>query len=286
MDWFENDGFRDENAGARGMAPKRRMSKRQVLASLENLPSDPLDTPEPLSFKILIIGNSKCGKTSIIRRYANDSFTEDYNITLGADYTKKIVDWGKNKEQQIRLQLWDIAGQDRFAMLTRPYFRNASAAVIVCDVTRPLTLEAVREWKRELDDKMSTEGVEVPCILLANKCDQLKGVQEALEIGARIENICSELGFAKWFITSAKSNENITDAMTFLLTVLTKPKQSFCKADSPLGRRESLTNDFRGSSLKLGNGNLPRSTVVPTVNITPVNNDQTQAAEGGVCALA
>lgn len=287
MDWFENESsFRDENADAHRVAPKRRVSKRQVLASLENLPSDPLDIAEPLSFKILVIGNSKCGKTSIIRRYASDSFTEDYNITLGADYTKKVVEWGKNKEQQIRLQLWDIAGQDRFALLTRPYFRNASAAVIVCDVTRPLTLEAVREWKRELDEKMSTEGAEIPCILLANKCDQLKGVQEALEIGARIENICSELGFAKWFITSAKSNENITDAMTFLLTVLTKPKSNICKADSLTSHRGSVTTDSRRSSLKLGNGNMNHPAAVP-VNITPVSEDpRNQTAEGGGCSLA
>jgi len=255
-----------------------------VLASLDNLPSDALDrrVSEVSTFKILIIGNSKCGKTSIIRRYASDSFTEDYNITLGADYTKKVVDW--NKDEQIRLQLWDIAGQDRFALLTRPYFRNASAAVIVCDVTRPLTLDAVRDWKRELDDKMSTEG-EIPCVLLANKCDQLKGVQEALEIGARIENICSELGFVKWFITSAKSNENITDAMTFLLNTLTKAKSGALKLEPKDNARDS-----RRSSLKLGNGSLARPeapTIVPTVNITPVtHNRRGSKSEEGGCSLA
>lgn len=281
MNWFDDESsFRDENADAR--APPRRMSKRQVLASLENLPDTQRSYEGPSSFKILVIGNSKCGKTSIIQRYANDSFTEDYNITLGADYTKKMVEWGK--EQQIRLQLWDIAGQDRFAMLTRPYFRNASAAVIVCDVTRPLTLEAVRDWKRELDEKMETEGVEIPCILLANKCDQLKGVQEALEIGARIENICSELKIAKWFITSAKSNENITDAMTFLLGKLMKVNGgiSSSKADSP---RKSVSKDRR-SSLKLGNGNFTLPEVVPTVNITPVDtNARVSTSEGGGCSL-
>lgn len=280
MDWYG-----DENADAR--APPQRLSKRQVLASLENLPDTERSNEGSSSFKILVIGNSKCGKTSIIRRYASDSFTEDYNITLGADYTKKVVDWGKEK-QQIRLQLWDIAGQDRFALLTRPYFRNASAAVIVCDVTRPLTLEAVRDWKRELDEKMATEGVEIPCILLANKCDQLRGVQEALEIGARIENICAELGFAKWFITSAKSDENITDAMTFLLTVLTKPSCGVSSSKADI-RRESLSKDSsRRSSLKLGNGGMTKpEIVVPTVDITPVASDRrgSKSEEGG-CALA
>jgi len=288
-DWFadESSVVRDENAEAAERPPKRRLSKRQVLASLDNLPSalDCHGTSDVSSFKILVIGNSKCGKTSIIRRYASDSFTDDYNITLGADYTKKVVDW--SKDEQIRLQLWDIAGQDRFALLTRPYFRNASAAVIVCDVTRPLTLDAVRDWKRELDEKMATEG-EIPCILLANKCDQLKGVQEALEIGARIENTCAELGFSKWFITSAKSNENITDAMTFLLTVLTKANTA--GATTKVDLKDTVKDPRRRSSLKLGNGNLTRpeaAPAVPTVNITPVANNRrgSQSAEGG-CSLA
>jgi len=283
MAW-RSETFGDENADAR--APSAKSSRRQVLASLDS--NLPIDRSETTAFKILVIGNSKCGKTSIIRRYASDSFTEDYNVTLGADYTKKVVDW--SKDQQIRLQLWDIAGQDRFALLTRPYFRNASAAVIVCDVTRPLTLEAVREWKKELDEKMSTEGAEIPCILLANKCDQLKGVQEAMEIGARIENICSELGFAKWFITSAKSNENITDAMTFLISVLTKPSGGFAPSKVETRRNTHAKDTRRGSSLKLGNGQMARPeapmNVAPTVDITPLpeRQDNPPSSEG-VCSL-
>lgn len=281
MAWFANAALQNENANAGGISSKRAsLSKRQVLASLENLPSDHNNRKiESRALKILVIGNSKCGKTSIIRRYTNDSFTEDYNITIGADYTQKVVEGGSG--EQIRLQLWDIAGQDRFAMLTRPYFRNASAAVIVCDVTRPLTLDAVRDWKRELDEKMATEG-EIPCILLANKCDQLKGVQEALEIGARIENICTQLGFDKWFITSAKSNENITDAMGFLLSTLTKTKTAGAAPSL-----KDIPKDQRRSSLKLGNGNLKKSEEVEkasTVDIT-TTTPNAQPVEGG-CALA
>jgi len=250
---FENN--ENENVGGPVAPAKPRLSKRQVLASLENLPATALDartTDLAESYKILVIGNSKCGKTSIINRYAKNEFTEDYNITLGADYTRKVVDWGK--DQQLRLQLWDIAGQDRFALLTRPFFRNAHAAVIVCDVTRPLTLEAVRDWKRELDEKMATEGGEIPCILLANKCDQLKGVQEGIELGARIENLCTELKFAKWFITSAKSNENVNDAMTFLLTELTKSRAKASAFKVGAVKDCPVKDARRPSTLKLGNG--------------------------------
>lgn len=80
-------------------------------------------------FKLLVLGNSKCGKTSFIQRYCNDRFDPSYNITIGADYTKKVVEW--DEKTQVRLQLWDIAGQDRFVSLTRPYYRQACAAVVV-----------------------------------------------------------------------------------------------------------------------------------------------------------
>ena len=66
---------------------------------------------------------------------------------------------------RVSIRLWDIAGQDRFAKLTRPYFRRAAGAVIVSDVTRPGTLEAAARWKAELDDKCPG----LPVLLLANK---------------------------------------------------------------------------------------------------------------------
>lgn len=74
-----------------------------------------------------------CGKTSIINRYVNDVFAENYKSTVGADFSRKIIQW--DDHTAIRLQLWDIAGQDRFAAVTRAFYRNAVGAVVVCDVT-------------------------------------------------------------------------------------------------------------------------------------------------------
>lgn len=182
------------------------------------------ERPSKKVFKVLVVGNSKCGKSSIIRRFAEDTFQDQYTVTVGADYSKKVVQWN---DTTVRLQLWDIAGQDRFANMTRPFYRNANAAVVVCDVTRPMTFDAVREWKRDLDDKLHDAGA-IPCVILANKCDLLKGMTQCIETGARIENLCSELKFDKWFITSAKHNENVDDAMNFLLDKLMAiaPKES------------------------------------------------------------
>ncbi|CAM9528132.1 unnamed protein product [Choristocarpus tenellus] len=95
--------------------------------------------------KILVVGNAKCGKTSIIRRFVSDSFCVTYNSTVGADYAMK--DLTVQGGERVRLQLWDIAGQDRFAKLTRAYFRRAKGAIVVCDVTREGTFDAVSRWK-------------------------------------------------------------------------------------------------------------------------------------------
>ena len=103
---------------------------------------------------MIVVGNAKSGKSSVIRRYASRSFTTLYETTVGADYTKRDVTILVTPSAAVttRLQMWDIAGQDRFTRLTRVYFSGARGAVIVCDAVRRGTVEAVREWKREIDD--------------------------------------------------------------------------------------------------------------------------------------
>lgn len=188
---------------------------------------------------MLVMGNSKCGKTSIIKRYTENQFDTKYNITIGADYSKKVV---SHEGELVRLQLWDIAGQDRFVHLTRPFYQKAKAAAIVCDVTRPVTLNAVRAWKKDLDEKMG-EGT-LPVVVIANKCDLLKGIPEAMKLGAQIESLCSELKVNKWFIASAKIDENVDNAMAYLVSEL---MQNPDKADNDDQRLESS-----GSVIKLG----------------------------------
>lgn len=91
--------------------------------------------------KILIVGNAKCGKSSIIGQYMSKSFKDKYQSTIGAEFARKdiLLELPNMKTLGVRLQLWDIAGQDRFQKLTRAYFSNAKGVVIVCDVSRPGT---------------------------------------------------------------------------------------------------------------------------------------------------
>ncbi|KAG0009981.1 rab32, member RAS oncoprotein, partial [Podila clonocystis] len=134
------------------------------------------DNPYPTEireylYKILVIGDLGTGKTSIIKRYVHNIFSMNYKSTIGVDFALKVIQW--SPDTVVRLQLWDIAGQERFGNMTRVYYKEAVAALVVYDVTRPKTFEAVTKWKADLDSKVSLPqawgGGPIPVVLLANK---------------------------------------------------------------------------------------------------------------------
>uniref|UniRef100_A0ABD2WDK2 Ras-related protein Rab n=1 Tax=Trichogramma kaykai TaxID=54128 RepID=A0ABD2WDK2_9HYME len=165
-------------------------------------------------FKILVIGELGTGKTSIIKRYVHQFFSQHYRATIGVDFALKVLNW--DSQTIIRLQLWDIAGQERFGSMTRVYYKEAVGAFIVFDVTRSATLDAVIKWKQDLDSKLQlVDGSPIPCVLLANKCDQQKeGLVNSI---TKMNEYCEDKGFAGWFETSAKNNINIEEAANFLV---------------------------------------------------------------------
>ncbi|POM74064.1 Rab32/38 family GTPase [Phytophthora palmivora] len=184
------------------------------------------DEPETVIMKVLIVGNARCGKTSTIRRFTQDEFNEEYVSTIGADFVEKIIEY--DDQLTISLQLWDIAGQDRFAKFTRGYFREAKGAVIVCDITRANTIDAVVNWKNEIDTccKDLNEGAEIPVVLVANKSDLLTNPMGALELGVNMQKCVDKNDIVEWFRASAKSGEHIGDAFQCLIDRMVKNYRS------------------------------------------------------------
>eukprot|EP01117_Protostelium_nocturnum_P015186 TRINITY_DN5857_c0_g1_i2.p1 TRINITY_DN5857_c0_g1~~TRINITY_DN5857_c0_g1_i2.p1 ORF type:complete len:194 (+),score=11.46 TRINITY_DN5857_c0_g1_i2:111-692(+) len=159
---------------------------------------DLLDITEYL-FKILVVGEASVGKTSLIKRYTENEFSTKYKYTVGVDFALKLIEFEANTI--VRLQLWDIAGQERFGVMTHVYYKQADAAVIVCDITNRQTFSAVQRWKADLDNKVQLEnGDPVPAILLANKCDMTNQTISAEEL----DKFIIEHGFIAWFEVSAK----------------------------------------------------------------------------------
>ncbi|RXG56626.1 Ras-related protein Rab-32 [Armadillidium vulgare] len=180
-------------------------------------------------YKILVIGELGTGKTSIIKRYVHQFFCQHYRATIGVDFALKVLNWDENTV--IRLQLWDIAGQERFGNMTRVYYKQAVGAFIVFDVSNGKTFDAVTKWKNDLDSKVTLpDGSNIPAVLLANKCDQPK--EGVVSNASKMDDYCRERKFAGWFETSAKEDINIDEATKFLISkILNNEKEGLMVED-------------------------------------------------------
>ncbi|KAI9917135.1 hypothetical protein PsorP6_012702 [Peronosclerospora sorghi] len=188
----------------------------------ESVSSDSSDERETVIMKVLVVGNSRCGKTSLIRRFTQGDFTDEYVSTIGADFMEKTIKF--DEHLTVSLQLWDIAGQDRFAKFTRGYFREAKGAVIVCDITRTNTINAVMNWKKEIDTccKDMNTGTAIPVVMVANKCDLLKDPMGAMEYGIMMQKCVDKSNIVNWFRASAKSGEHIHETFDCLVDCMVR----------------------------------------------------------------
>ncbi|KAK5893287.1 hypothetical protein CgunFtcFv8_006174 [Champsocephalus gunnari] len=177
--------------------------------------------------KVLVIGDLGVGKTSIIKRYVHQVFSQHYRATIGVDFALKVLTWDQGTV--LRLQLWDIAGQERYGNMTRVYYKEAVGALVVFDMTRLSTFQAVLKWKGDLDSKVAlTNGTPVPVVLLANKSDQKsQGMCHKLP---KMEKFSREYGFVGWYETSAKDNTNIDAAITCLVKSIMKAEDEKASA--------------------------------------------------------
>uniref|UniRef100_A0A8D2D3I7 Ras-related protein Rab n=1 Tax=Sciurus vulgaris TaxID=55149 RepID=A0A8D2D3I7_SCIVU len=182
-------------------------------------------------FKVLVIGELGVGKTSIIKRYVHQLFSQHYRATIGVDFALKVLNW--DSRTLVRLQLWDIAGQERFGNMTRVYYKEAVGAFVVFDISRGSTFEAVLKWKSDLDSKVHLpSGSPIPAVLLANKCDQKR---DAGQSPPQMDQFCKDHGFTGWFETSAKDNINIDEAARFLVENILMNHQSFSSEENGEG---------------------------------------------------
>ena len=118
--------------------------------------------------KVVILGDSGVGKTSILFRYIFDKFDNQNLPTLGASFKSKVI-MLPNENDAIKLNLWDTAGQEKFKSLTRMYYQEADAALIVYDTTFMESFESAKNWVQDLRENANKPDILIA--LVGNKCD-------------------------------------------------------------------------------------------------------------------
>jgi len=158
--------------------------------------------------KLILTGNYKVGKTSLIKRFVENLFSESYISTIGVEISKKTI--VMDEDTKINFVLWDIGGQiSSMAPYRHRFYEGASAAFIVIDRTRPNNLESVNRWYKEILDAVSRT---IPVVIVGNKSD----LQDELVITEEeIKIVAKELGF-HYILTSALTGENVNEAFLYI----------------------------------------------------------------------
>jgi small GTP-binding protein len=173
-----------------------------------DIPPSPFDH----SVKTIVVGDSACGKSSILVRFTQDLFSETGTTTMGVEFLHKIVSWNN---QQIELQLWDTAGQERFRSVSRGYYRGSIGVFLIYDVTRTESFDHITSWFEDV--RASADPNLVP-VLIGNKSDLAHAKRVPRELGAKL---AAELN-AGFFEVSAKTGENVEAALTSILEGVVK----------------------------------------------------------------
>eukprot|EP01027_Heterolobosea_sp_BB2_P006111 GEZU01009266.1.p1 GENE.GEZU01009266.1~~GEZU01009266.1.p1 ORF type:complete len:216 (-),score=58.90 GEZU01009266.1:248-895(-) len=152
--------------------------------------------------KLLLIGDSGVGKSCLLLRFSDDSFTTSFITTIGIDFKIRTIELDGKR---IKLQIWDTAGQERFRTITTAYYRGAMGILLTYDVTDEGSFANVRNWMKNIEQH-ATENVNK--ILLGNKCDL---VEKKMVDSSRGQQLADEYGI-KFLETSAKNNINVEEA--------------------------------------------------------------------------
>ena len=171
--------------------------------------------------KILVIGNSYSGKTSIVNRFTQNKFDTNYKATIACDFSMKIL---KIEETELRLQLWDLVGQDSRVggSVNKLFCRGALGALVVADITNRESIESTISWKEQVDQHVQLgNGELIPMVLVVNKFDLVEGVDEDdLEEQMTqefLDNFAEQNGFSAALRVSAKTGHNITQCFSQLV---------------------------------------------------------------------
>ena len=166
-------------------------------------------------FKIILLGDSMVGKTSLFFQYTENFFPESFMSTIGVEYKLKII---KINNVNYTFQIWDTAGQERFRSISRNFLKEADGVIFVYDITEKKTFQSIKDWI-----KLQEESSELGCkkIIVGNKCD----LEDQRKVAKKnMTELCQQLNLYGEE-TSAKNGKNVDTIFEKLANLIVEDKQ-------------------------------------------------------------
>lgn len=160
--------------------------------------------------RIITVGSSGVGKTSIVNRMVHQSYSNDFESTVGVQYYEVTIDVD---DQQTKVQIWDTAGQERFRSVARSYFRNAAGVCLVYDISDAQSFDDLGSWMKDIDAFCAPD---TSVLLIGNKSD----CSASRAVSSRMAEEFASTNQLKYMETSAKDGSNVQQAFHTLASMI------------------------------------------------------------------
>ena len=192
--------------------------------------------------KVVVLGSSGTGKTSFCNLWVNNVFPEEYKATVMSEFSFKMYNY---KGNYYKIQLWDLAGQDKNIYTSKVFTKGAHGCLILYDTQSKNSFENTVKWKKSIDDNTRfIDETPLPIVLVQNKIDLVE--QEELEKDEdELKKFVDENGFLTFTRTSCKNRQNINETMDYLLAnIIDRLEEYHKKANIPIddNKRTSIVN--------------------------------------------
>jgi small GTP-binding protein len=209
------------------------------MSIIDNIDEDEEENQDIVSYKIILLGDTAVGKTSLILRFCNNEFQEKSIATVGVD-TKKI--YYKYQDKKMALDIWDTAGQERFKSLAKNSFKGADGIILVYDLAVKKTFQNIKNWYNNIKESIDISNVAI--IIVGNKSD-IPDKEVKKEIS---DKFCEQYKL-QTIETSCKDNINVHEAFNLLIEEMLKlddaQKQQNKRRQSKLGA-STFSNHKKG----------------------------------------
>jgi len=192
-------------------------------------------------FKLVLLGESAVGKSSLVLRFVKDQFDDYRESTIGAAFLTQTI--ALDEGTTIKFEIWDTAGQERYKSLAPMYYRNANCAVVVYDVTQASSLEKAKSWVRELQ-RQASENIVIA--LAGNKLDLVGEQPDRRAVATEDARQYAAEANLLFFETSAKTAENVTQLFTEIAKRLPLEQQTNART---MRARERNAVELRNESI-------------------------------------